>query len=215
MLKEDKPMWRTSSGERALQGAEARLFAEALWSLLDETHTDQLYDYDLGLPCFDNLTYGQKISVLVTVANGLLREDVPAVPLTAVLEGAIAAVFQHLMDSVIFEIDEPDVGNSWREMIVAARKEMEGEEVPAPTCHDQEEWDIEIQELSDCILWDADYESDDLYLDRPPEEARELRREMGISEDYFAAVADDLTQEQTVAKVAELRALCAVVAGPS
>ena len=208
-------MWRTSCGERTLQGAEARLFAEALLSLLDEAHTDQLYDYDLGLPCFDNLTYGQKISVLAAVGNGLLREDMLAAPLTAVLEGAVVAVFQHLINSVIFEIDEPDMGTSWRKMIVAARKEMEAEEVPEPTCQDQDEWDIEIQELSDCILWDADYESDDLYLDRPPEEARELRREMGISEDYFAAVADDLTQEQTVAKVAELRALCAVVAGPS
>jgi hypothetical protein len=207
-------MWRTSSGERTLQGAEARLFAEALGSLLDEVYTDQLCDYDLGLPCFDNLTYGQKVSVLAVVGNGLLREEVPAVPLTAVLEGAIAAVFQQVVNCVIFEIDEPEVGNSWRKMIVAARKEMEGEEICDPACEDQGEWDIEIQELSDCILWDADYESDDLYLDRPPEEARELRREMGVSEDYFAAVADDLTEEQTEAKVAELRSLCAAVAGP-
>jgi len=29
-------MWRTSCGERTLHGAEARLFAEALLSLLDE-----------------------------------------------------------------------------------------------------------------------------------------------------------------------------------
>jgi hypothetical protein len=207
-------MWRTSSGERTLQGAEARLFAEALLSLLDEAYTDQLYDYDLGLPCFDNLTYGQKIAVLAAVGNGLLREDVLAVPLTAALEGAIAAVFQHLMNSVIFEIDEPDVGNSRRKMIVAARKEIEAEEVPEPTCEDQEEWDIEIQELSDCILWDADCESGDLYLDRPPEEGRELRREMGVSEDYFTTVADDLREEQARVKVAELRELCTAVVGP-
>jgi len=57
-------MWRTSCGERTLQGAEARLFAEARLSLRDEAYTDQLYDYDLGLPCFDNLTYGQKVSVI-------------------------------------------------------------------------------------------------------------------------------------------------------
>ena len=63
---EDQPMWRTSSGERTLHGAEARLFAEALLSLLDEAHTDQLYDYQLGLSCFDNLTYGQKVYVLAT-----------------------------------------------------------------------------------------------------------------------------------------------------
>ena len=197
-----------------MHGAEALLFAEALLSLLDEAHTDQLYDYQLGLSCFDNLTYGQKVYVLATVGNGLLRQDVAAVPLTAVLEGAIAAVFQHLMNCVMFEIDEPDVGNAWRKMIVAALKEREAEEMPELTREDQDEWDIEIQELSDSILWDADYECDDLFLDRPPEEARELRREMRIPEDYFAAVADDLTEEQTEARAAELRALCAAIAGP-
>ncbi|MDI6451743.1 hypothetical protein [Anaerobaca lacustris] len=160
-------MWRTSCGDRILHGAEARLFAEALLSLLDEAHTDQLYDYDLGLSCFDNLTYGQKISVLAIVGNGLLREDVPAVPLTAVLEGAIAAVFEHLRDSVTFELDEPDIGTTWRQLIVAARREMEGEDIPEPTCDDPEEWDIEIQELSDCALWDVDYEFDDLFMDGP------------------------------------------------
>ena len=206
-------MWRTSCGERTLHGAEARLFAEALLSLLDDAHTDQLYDYDLGLPCFDNLTYGQKICVLATVANGLLRKDAPAVPLTAVLEGAIAAVFQHLWDSVTFEIEEPDVGTSWRKMIAVALKEMEAEDVPKPTCEDEDEWDIGMQELSDCILWDADYADGDLYLDRPPEAARELMDEMWIADDYFAAIADDLTEEQAEAKVAELRALCAAIVG--
>src|SRR5512136_1940533 len=199
-------MWRTSCGERTLHGAEARLFAATLLSLLGEAHTDQLYDYDLGLSCFDNLTYGQKVSVLSTVANGLLREDVLAVPLTAVVEGAIAAVFQHLMNSVDCEIGEPHMGNSWRQMIVAARKEIEGDEVTEATCEDHGEWDIEIQELSGYILWDADYESDDFFLDRPPEEARELRKQMLIAEDYFAAIANDLSEEQAEGTVAQLRA---------
>lgn len=205
-------MWRTPCGERTLHGVEARLFAEALLSLLDEAHTDQLYDYNLGLPCFDNLTYGQKVSVLAAVGNGLLREEVPVVPLTAVLEGRIAAVFQHLLNSVIFEIDEPDMGNSWRKMIVAACKEIEGDEVTDATCEDHGEWDIEIQELSGWILWDADYESDEFFVDRAPEEARELRREMLIEDGYFAAIAEDLTDQQAEDQVAELRVLCVAVA---
>jgi hypothetical protein len=79
---------------RELEGAEAVVFAEALLSLLDEAVQDQFDDYQLGISCFDNLTYGQQISVLVIVGNGLLRKDVAPVELTAVVEGAIAAVIQ-------------------------------------------------------------------------------------------------------------------------
>lgn len=140
-------MWRTSCGNRILHGAEARLFAEALLSLLDEVQPAPFDDHEIGLSCFDNLTYGQKNSVLSTIGNGLLREDVPMVPLTAVLEGAIAAVFEHLRDCVAFEIDEPDMGTTWRQWIAAALRELEGEDVPEPICADKEEWNVVIQEL--------------------------------------------------------------------
>ena len=206
-------MWRTSCGERTLHGAEARLFAEALLSLLDDVQMTPFDDYELGLSCFDSLTYGQKISVRAIAGNGLLRNDVPAVPLTAVLEGAIAAVCEHLRDCVTFEMDEPDMGTEWRKLIAGALRAMEAEDVPEPTCADKEEWDIAIQELWDCILWDADYEDGNLYLDQPPDLAMELRSQMRIPDDYFAAIADDLTEDQALARVAELRAVCAGVVG--
>ena len=99
-------MWRTSCGDRTLKDAEAQLFAEALLNLLDEENDLQFEDCSLGIECFDNLTYGQTISVLHTIANGLLREDVPTVRLTAVVEGAIAAVFEHLRIQVEMEIED-------------------------------------------------------------------------------------------------------------
>lgn len=86
-------MWRTKYGERILKDAEARVFAEALSGLLDEAIQVTLDDYELGIRCFDDLTFGQKISVLSSIGNGLLREDGPPVELTAVVEGAMAAVF--------------------------------------------------------------------------------------------------------------------------
>ena len=205
-------MWRTSCGERTLQCAEARVFAEALLSLLDEAESEQLYDYDLGPLSFDRLTYGQKIAVLSTVANGLLRDDVPAVPLTAVLEAAIAAVFEHLRNSLTFEIDE-GTGTIWRKLIVAAREEMEGVGVPRVTCRDHNEWDCEIQELSDCILWDADYECGDLFLDQPPERSESLHREFRIPDGYFTAITEDLTDQQAEDRIVEMRRLCVAVMG--
>jgi len=204
-------MWRTSCGERTLDGAEARVFAEALLCLLDEAVIDQFEDYSSGVSCFDDLSYGQKISVLATVGNGLLRKDVPMVELTAAGEAAIAAVFEKLRDIIILEIDEPDLGTSSRKLVVAARQAMEAEEIPDPTCEDPGEWEVEIQELADAILWDADYESGALYLDQPPEELQALQVLTGVAEGYYRWTPDDLSEEQAAARLAELRNLATQV----
>jgi len=184
-----------------------------LLSLLDEAVMGTLDDYEFGIEVFDNLTFGQKIATLSIIGNGLLRKDTPAVRLTAVLEGAIAAVFQHIQDLITFEIDTPEFGTSWRELVIAARKETEGddserEEIPQPICEDLDEWDLQMQELSGGVLWDGDYEDAQLYIDFPPEESRELRDLMGISKDYFLAIADDLTNKEAQARIKELRKLC-------
>jgi len=38
--------------------------------------------------------------------------------------------------------------------------------------------------------------------------------EMEIADGYYDVIAEDLTDEQTAAKVAEMRALCTSVVGP-
>jgi hypothetical protein len=208
-------MWRTERGERTLKGAEARVFAESLSSLLDYAIVDQFEDYESGVACFDNLTYGQKIAVLATIGNGLLRKDIRPVELTAVVEGAIAAVFQQLKDSIIFEIDTPEFGASWRELVVAARKELKGEDIPAPTCTDIEEWDLEVEVLTDRILWDRDYEDDRTYADHPPEMTQWLKYMTRIPDNYYTAIADDLTDEEAASTIKELKKLCDSIIAPS
>jgi hypothetical protein len=68
-------MWWTQNGNRVLEPKEAVLFAESLLDLLEDFNLSDNDDYPLGITAFDRLTYGQKISVLSTVANGLLRTD--------------------------------------------------------------------------------------------------------------------------------------------
>jgi hypothetical protein len=201
-------MWRTELGVRILKGAEARVFAEALAGLLDEAIMGALDDYELGVRCFDDLTYGQKISVLAIIGNGLLREDVPPVELTAVVEGAIAAVFKHLTYEIIYDIDEPDCPRPWRKWVVAARQEMDGEDIPPVNCKDIDRWETEVEELADRILWDADYEDAELYIDFPPDKSKELRDCDGIPDKYFIAIADDLSDEEAKAQIKELQNLC-------
>lgn len=209
-------MWRTQYGDRTLVGAEAVLFAEALSSLLDEATSGTVDDYEVGIECFDNLTFGQRVSVLSIIGYGLLRTDTPAVRLTAVLEGTIAAVFQHLHDMITFEIDTPGFGTCWRELVIAARKQMEDDDaeraqIPEPTCEDLDEWDFQMQRLSEAVLWDGDYEDAQLYIDFSPEKSKELRSMMGIPDDYFMAIADDLTDDKAQVKIKELRKLCGSV----
>lgn len=89
-------MWRTSCGVRVLGGAEAKLFVEAFLNLLDEAYVFQFEDYEFGIETFDSLTYGQKMCVLITVGNGLPREDVEPVMLTAAFEAAILFLYLQL-----------------------------------------------------------------------------------------------------------------------
>jgi hypothetical protein len=57
-------------------------------------------------------------------------------------------------------------------------------------------------------LWDADYDDEGLFVDDSPERADEIRRLAGISNKYYRAVADDLTDKEIEEKLGELRQLC-------
>ena len=203
-------MWRTNHSDRTLEDAEAILFAKALSSLLNEAMMGTLDYYTFYIESFDNLTLGQRISVLAIIGNGLLREDVPLVRLTAILDGAIAAVFKHIENEIAYEIDEPESRSNWRELVVAARNQIGGEteQIPETTCTDMYKWKVEVEILSDVILFDTDYEDSNLYIDFPPEKSKELREEMDIPDDYFMTIADDLTDEEAKAQIKEVRKLC-------
>ncbi len=205
-------MWHTNAGERVLEGAEARLFSEALLDLASNVKVFE-DDYEVGLNVFDRLTHGQKVYLLSVIAAGLLKADEPVRKLTAPVEGAIAAVFAHIKDSVAVEIDMPEIGNNWRELILAARRQHGAEELLDLDCQDLTEWGFEIDELSELILWDADYESEDLYLDKPPEHAQAIKYLMRISDEYFMEIPDDLKPEEIEAAMAEIKRVCQSVCG--
>jgi hypothetical protein len=207
-------VWRTDPSDRILEGAEAKIFAEALLSLIDEFDFCD-FEYELGIKCFDTLTVGQKIYVLATIGNGLFRKDVKPVELTAVMESGIGAVFKHLYNNITIEIDMPELDSNWRKLLVAARKEMEAEEIPEPTCEDYDEWDLEVDELANAILWDRDYEDGDIYMDHPPEKTEWLKYMASIPDNYYTAIADDLTDEEATAQIKELQKVCDSVIEPS
>lgn len=190
-------MWRTQIGERALQGAEAALFRVALGSmvdLLDEESEDEGWDF--STPVFDRLSPPQKLALLADVGTALLHPSVSPPELNAVNEATVSAVYEHIWQETQFEIDsdEPKCElKFWRKAILAVfQEEGEGEDdLPAVDCTDFDDWRVLIDCLRDRILWDDDFNSEDLFVDCEPEKSRYLKAVMRIDNDYFSAIPPD------------------------
>ena len=105
----------------------------------------------------------------------------------------------------------PYVRSNWREKVVAARKEAGGEQTPLSNCDDLEEWDIEVDSLAEAILWDADYDDEQLFIDDAPERSKMLMTLAGISDNYFLAIADDLGAKEIAEMLTELRGVCRLI----
>jgi hypothetical protein len=201
-------MWNTPIGKRTLEGAEAALVAEGIQTLIDDSSNWDFEDYPMDINAYDRLTPGQKISTLWTIAQGLLSSDIKPVKHTAALEGAIAAVFRQIADRLEAELDDSEAGTDWREMILAARKEAGAEDLPASDCDEFDEWQFEIEEIEDNILWDNDYDTSELAMDLPPDQAECLKELIGIPDDYIHTIPDDLNPEQMTVTIADIRRLC-------
>jgi hypothetical protein len=68
------------------------------------------------------------------------------------------------------------------------------------------EWDLALECLADRVLWDRDWELDEL-LDLPPDRARAVKHSLGISRDYFAATPTGQRDAAVATAAAALRRL--------
>jgi hypothetical protein len=189
-------VYHTSAGERILLGAERRLFEQSLAMMVDLLATG---DCEFGVQVFDELQRGQKLFALYRAARGLLRPDEPPPELTAFLEGAVASVYRWALAMAIQEIEHPEFATanpSWRTLIIDAARECDDiDELPDAECRDREEWELLIECLEGAVLWDTDFEAQDR-LDADPDTSRELDQFMGISANYYTAVAHDPPDDQ-------------------
>jgi hypothetical protein len=160
-------MWHTPKGVRHLQGAEAALLKEAIGLIKD--HLEEEIDYpdnpwECGVRIFDGMDGRQKLAQLAIVSNALFRADVSELPLNAINEATVAAIFESLPVNVEIEIDaessdwsdHPEMDlRTWRRLIRQAFIEdgVPGDfEVPSEECRDKETWNSLIGYLSDLIL---------------------------------------------------------------
>jgi hypothetical protein len=211
-------MWEAQDGTRVLTGMRATVFADAADWLLSALEGTQ-GEYPTGIASFDDLTHGQKVSCLGTIIRGLLQEEVPAVEPTAALEAAIVAVYRELWSLTATEIDDLELGTTFRERIVAAVRERAREcgydpaWIPDLTSTDERLWLEQIGRLQAEILEDADDATAESVADLPGNYAREIRQILGISDEYLFTIPDDWKDEQIRHQTAELHALLRAVVG--
>jgi len=197
-------MWRTPKGDRTLKGAEATLIRALIAQVVDDLDAEVRGDvdrWDFGVVLFDELESPQKFALLAAVGTSLLREDAAPLPLNAVNEATVAALYRALTQAIQVEI-EMELGSEfqswWRSMVLAAVREIDGDddELPSCTSPDQEDWDVLTETLASFVLWDEDWDMTELVMDRDPEEGRSIKGQLDIADDYFTAVAPDPTDTE-------------------
>jgi hypothetical protein len=182
-------------GDRVLTEAEWALFRTGLgelWDLIEDEGDQDGGLSETGVRVFDALQADQKLALLADVGTALSDPLLPTPRHTAANEGAIAAVFatvrQALEEEIASVSEEGATSTKVRSLLLAAAdSEDTFEDIPEPSEEDAEEWGWVLDSVEDRIFWDADYEMGDEFLDRPPDEARELLARMGIDSEYYLA----------------------------
>jgi len=197
-------MWRTPNGDRTLKGAEATLIRALIAQVVDWLDAEVRGDvdrWDFGVVLFDELETSQKFALLAAVGTSLLREDAAPLPLNAVNEATVAVLYRALTQAIQVEIEVelgPEFQSWWRSMVLAAVREIDGEddELPSCTSSDLGDWDVLTETLASFVLWDEDWDMTELVMDRDPEVGRSIKGQLDIADDYFTAVAPDPTDSE-------------------
>src|SRR4051794_19802651 len=171
-----RTMWHTPDGDRVLLAGEWQLVQAGLeltWDAV-EAAKDTEGDQDAtGVRVFDDLQPGQQIGLLALLGRALTDPTMPSPPLSAATEGALAAIFAMLRGWLDVEIDVGE-NTTIRQLILGAVGDAARDDpLPAVADKDADEWDMLIEEVEDRLLWDADFEMGDEFLDLPPEAGQE------------------------------------------
>ncbi|MGQ0628141.1 MAG: hypothetical protein ACT4PL_08595 [Phycisphaerales bacterium] len=136
-------MWRTSQGERVLIGGEAAAFKAGLSDLVEDL-AEWGDDQSTGVEAFDALTYGQRLALLIDLADALLNPSVPPPPLTSEKEAAVHAVYRQLFTLVEVELDSDTPETNARQLVRTACFER-GLEALSETDDDLDAWQVAVE----------------------------------------------------------------------
>jgi len=220
-------MWHTSRGDRTLKGDEAELVSRAIEEMVaallmhvDDDFEDAATDCVSGIAVYDACTPSQRIGLLHDVAKHLLTETVESLPLSALTDATVAAIFIEIRDQIAIEIGlgeglTEEGRPSWRTMVLAAhravfpsradRDDVAGNDEIVASSRDLRDWEVMVEDLADSILWDRDFEMAEVFLDIDPGVSRHRRRLLGIDDNYFTMVAPDPRPQEAFQLAARTR----------
>jgi hypothetical protein len=169
--------------------------------------------WESGIAVFDRQNARAKLALLAEVGWGLLRETPECPKLTAINEAAIATLYQCIRQCVELEIEQEsslmDCGEdpfSWPKLTLAAASDDAPDGLNA-RCTDEKKWLFVIECLAEQVLWDSDYDVPDRYLDMSPDISMGIKKELGIDNDYFNAIAPDPRESELPGILDTLREL--------
>jgi hypothetical protein len=80
----------------------------------------------------------------------------------------------------------------WRRLRAACQGEPNDEFYVEWNSTDVEDWTVLIESLQDQILWEADWDMPELFMDEEPEVSQGRKDQLGILDDYYTDAAPDL-----------------------
>lgn len=171
---------------------------------------------------FDRLTREQKVAMLATVGESLLKHSVNAPPLTAVVEATAATILEVFVEELVVEADtngyaevreehgDPPFTTCRAALLALLQPDWVEEDMdplPAVESCDVEAWKKLAENIFSDILWDYDFEDEDLYVDSSPEASEELKDRMNINPEYYIATAPEPTSAEFAEHLAVLTRL--------
>ncbi|KAJ3295000.1 hypothetical protein HK104_003111 [Borealophlyctis nickersoniae] len=170
--------WKTVKSDRVLSPPEAKLWCSCIATMID-SHRDTVdlwsdepgfKDKDDGLSFgnpiikgpFERLSTPEQYTVLEQVTKALIQPTPTPPELTAINESAIYYVYRWLF--LQFEQDEFGEEVWGEDVLDVLRSLREVEEDDATVgCQDESKWEAAIEEIADRILWDRDWEMEDMF----------------------------------------------------
>ena len=198
-----------------LLGTEAVVFLESVGYLRDMISVAVEIDepYRSGVLPFDSLQPTQQMAAMYQVVTALLKPDVPAPRLNAVLEGTVYVIYRELVTLIELEIDSTRLDDDPQHRIRAAVQaglrcpivtedrpwqEFEEENFVRPDidCDEIDAWEDEVEELADRVLWDRDFLLEPILMDMDPLKSGLIKQHLGVGDDYFAIPAPDANSDE-------------------